>query len=198
MKKIFQKFFSVNRLDLISKFFDLNNPIILEIGVHRSSFSRELYNKFNPQKMFLVDPWKVMDDEIYKDSFYGNSDNNNQVIQDQYYIEVIKNFENEIKDKRVEIFRGTSDNFFLRNKIKFDLIYIDGNHLYEYVKRDISNSLKYLNINGIIVLDDYFVKGWWQDGVTKAVNDFKNNNKIKILEKHSLFNFHNQCVLTKL
>ena len=105
MKKIFQKFFSVNRLDLISKFFDLNNPIILEIGVHRSSFSRELYNKFNPQKMFLVDPWKIMDDEIYKDSFYGNSDNNNQVIQDQYYIEVIKNFENEIKDKRVEIFR---------------------------------------------------------------------------------------------
>ena len=198
MKKIFQKFFSVNRLDLISKFFDLNNPIILEIGVHRSSFSRELYNKFNPQKMFLVDPWKIMDDEIYKDSFYGNSDNNNQVIQDQYYIEVIKNFENEIKDKRVEIFRGTSDNFFLRNKIKFDLIYIDGNHLYEYVKRDISNSLKYLNINGIIVLDDYLVKGWWQDGVTKAVNDFKNNNKIKILEKHSLFNFHNQCVLTKL
>ena len=168
------------------------------MGVHRSSFSRELYNKFNPQKMFLVDPWKIMDDEIYKDSFYGNSDNNNQVIQDQYYIEVIKNFENEIKDKRVEIFRGTSDNFFLRNKIKFDLIYIDGNHLYEYVKRDISNSLKYLNINGIIVLDDYLVKGWWQDGVTKAVNDFKNNNKIKILEKHSLFNFHNQCVLTKL
>ena len=198
MKKIFQKFFSVNRLDLISKFFDLNNPIILEIGVHRSSFSRELYNKFNPQKMFLVDPWKVMEDEIYKDSFYGNLDNNNQVIQDQYYNEVVKNFENEIKDNRVEIFRDTSDNFFLKNKIKFDLIYIDGNHLYEYVKRDISNSLKCLNRNGIIVLDDYLVKGWWQDGVTKAVNDFKNNNKIKILEKHSLFNFHNQCVLTKL
>ena len=198
MKKIFKKFFFVNRLDLISKFVDLNNPLILEIGVHRSSFSRELYNKFNPQKMFLVDPWKALDDEIYEDSFYGNSDNNNQAIQDQYYSEVVKNFENEIKDNRVEIFRDTSDNFFLSNKIKFDLIYIDGNHLYEYVKRDISNSLKYLNINGIIVLDDYLVKGWWQDGVTKAVNDFKNNNKIKILEKHSLFNFHNQCVLTKL
>ena len=198
MKKIFKKFFFVNRLDLISKFVDLNNPLILEIGVHRSSFSRELYNKFNPQKMYLVDPWKALDDEIYEDSFYGNSDNNNQAIQDQYYSEVVKNFENEIKDNRVEIFRDTSDNFFLSNKIKFDLIYIDGNHLYEYVKRDISNSLKYLNINGIIVLDDYLVKGWWQDGVTKAVNDFKNNNKIKILEKHSLFNFHNQCVLTKL
>lgn len=198
MKKIFKKFFFVNRLDLISKFVDLNNPLILEIGVHRSSFSRELYNKFNPQKMYLVDPWKALDDEIYEESFYGNSDNNNQAMQDQYYSEVVKNFENEIKDNRVEIFRDTSDNFFLSNKIKFDLIYIDGNHLYEYVKRDISNSLKYLNINGIIVLDDYLVKGWWQDGVTKAVNDFKNNNKIKILEKHSLFNFHNQCVLTKL
>ena len=198
MKKIFKKFFFVNRLNVISKFFNLINPIILEIGVHRSNFSRELYNKFNPQKMYLVDPWKALDDEIYEDSFYGNSDNNNQAIQDQYYSEVVKNFENEIKDNRVEIFRDTSDNFFLSNKIKFDLIYIDGNHLYEYVKRDISNSLKYLNINGIIVLDDYLVKGWWQDGVTKAVNDFKNNNKIKILEKHSLLKFHNQCVLTKL
>ena len=50
--------------------------------------------------------------------------------------------------------RDTSDNFFLNNKIFFDIVFIDGLHLYEQVRKDIQNSLKFLNPNGIIVLHD--------------------------------------------
>ncbi len=50
--------------------------------------------------------------------------------------------------------RDTSDNFFKFNKIKFDIIFIDGLHHYEQVKKDIKNSLLCLNDGGVIFLHD--------------------------------------------
>ena len=50
--------------------------------------------------------------------------------------------------------RKTSDAFFSENNQKFDLIFIDGLHHYEQVKRDMFNSLKFLNSKGIILLHD--------------------------------------------
>ena len=51
-------------------------------------------------------------------------------------------------------FRGTSDEFLLHNKNKFDCIFIDGLHIYKQVKKDILNSIDCLNENGIIILHD--------------------------------------------
>jgi hypothetical protein len=53
-------------------------------------------------------------------------------------------------------FHMTSDDFFktYSNVLKFDLIFIDGMHLCEYVYNDIQNSLKCLNKNGMIVCHD--------------------------------------------
>ena len=48
----------------------------------------------------------------------------------------------------------TSDDFFSTNKESFDIIFIDGLHLKEQVHRDIQNSLKCLNDNGVIVCHD--------------------------------------------
>jgi len=50
--------------------------------------------------------------------------------------------------------RETSDNFFKKNNQKFDCIFIDGLHYYDQVKKDVINSLKVLNENGIILLHD--------------------------------------------
>ena len=47
-----------------------------------------------------------------------------------------------------------SDNFFKYNKKNFDIVFIDGLHMYHQVKNDIINSLKFLNDNGIILLHD--------------------------------------------
>ena len=51
-------------------------------------------------------------------------------------------------------FRGTSDEFFKKNKSNFDCIFIDGLHEYKQVKRDILNSIKILENDGIIILHD--------------------------------------------
>ena len=49
---------------------------------------------------------------------------------------------------------NTSDEFFSQNKEKFDIIFIDGLHTYEQVKRDFDNSVLFLNDGGVIVLHD--------------------------------------------
>jgi hypothetical protein len=50
----------------------------------------------------------------------------------------------------------TSDDFFenLQLDSLFDIVFIDGMHQSEYVIKDINNSIKYLNDNGKILLDD--------------------------------------------
>ena len=50
----------------------------------------------------------------------------------------------------------TTNNFFKINKIKFDMIFIDANHEFEYVREDFINSLNCVNDNGIILLHDTY------------------------------------------
>lgn len=67
-----------------------------------------------------------------------------------------------VKDipSNVRIFELTSDDFFLNpdfthfDSIPIDLVYIDGMHLAEYVKRDLENVAKYCNPNTVVLLDD--------------------------------------------
>lgn len=48
----------------------------------------------------------------------------------------------------------TSDEFFLRNKSKFDIIFIDGLHTSEQVEKDIVNSIDILEAGGFIICHD--------------------------------------------
>jgi hypothetical protein len=57
--------------------------------------------------------------------------------------------------------RMTSDQFFIENKEKFDLIFIDGLHVYEQVIKDIFNSIKVLKENGIILVHDCLPRKLW-------------------------------------
>jgi len=86
-------------------------------------------------------------------------------------------------------FRGTSDEFFLQNKNKFDCIFIDGLHIYEQVKKDILNSIDCLSANGIIILHDCLpqtisaqavprYRYLWNGDVWKAVVEARTWNQV--------------------
>jgi hypothetical protein len=64
--------------------------------------------------------------------------------------------------------RDTSDNFFKKNNIRFDIIFIDGLHEYDQVKKDINNSLSFLNDNGVIFLHDCMPRGFIYQAVPRA------------------------------
>ena len=63
--------------------------------------------------------------------------------------------------------RMTSDEFFSNNKISFDVIFLDGLHTYEQTIKDIKNSLKFLNDNGVILVHDCLPKKIWNQIVPR-------------------------------
>ena len=64
--------------------------------------------------------------------------------------------------------RKTSDKFFDTNTDKFDCIFIDGLHTYSQVKKDIDNSLKILNTNGIILLHDCLPNNYFEQATPRS------------------------------
>ena len=61
--------------------------------------------------------------------------------------------------------RDTSDNFFNNNAIFFDIIFIDGLHTFEQCRKDIINSLKFLNNKGYIFIHDLIPRSWLEENV---------------------------------
>ena len=164
---ILGKLFKVNRIEKISEFFNKLDSSILEIGVHKGEFSEIIFNKFEPKKLILVDPWMFEANPIYKKSWYGaeatlNQENlgdlkivNKQNLQNIYYESVLKKFEKQIKKNRVEIIRKKSSEAFKNFENNFfDMIYIDGNHLYDFVLSDLVNSLDKIKNDGLIICDE--------------------------------------------
>ena len=64
--------------------------------------------------------------------------------------------------------RMTSDKFFSMNKKKFDIIFIDGLHEYTQVLKDIENSIKFLNKDGIILIHDCLPSKIWHQTIPQT------------------------------
>ena len=56
--------------------------------------------------------------------------------------------------------RKTSDDFFQANEVQFDVVFIDGLHTYEQVRRDVINSINSLKEGGWIALHDMLPRNW--------------------------------------
>ena len=121
-----------NRLALIDRL--EKGGVIAEVGVDRGDFSLELLNRCAPLKLHLFD----MDIERLV----------NPII-----LEELNNGSNRIKthvgDSGLNMSR-------LPDKY-FDAIYIDGDHRYEGVKRDIEASIPKLKKHGVLIFNDYSV-----------------------------------------
>ena len=64
--------------------------------------------------------------------------------------------------------RKNSDKFFETNDEKFDCIFIDGLHTYSQVKKDIDNSLNFLNPEGIILLHDCLPNNYFEQATPRC------------------------------
>ena len=88
------------------------------------------------------------------------------------------------KSKNITFYEEESDTFFRHNDLKFDVILIDGLHVYEQALRDIVNALNCLNDKGFVVVHDCNpqsekaqsrteIKGLWNGDVWKAIYAIK-------------------------
>ena len=142
----------------------------------------------NPSCFYLVDPWVNRPELAYQRSWYGlNGPNDMESIYD----DVCNKFKN---DNRVKILRGPSEQVLeTLDDDRLDWVYIDGDHHYEAVKKDLEISYRKVKQGGIIAGDDYINANWFTDGIIRAVNEFIGTNKISIVAKLA-----NQFILRKL
>jgi hypothetical protein len=64
--------------------------------------------------------------------------------------------------------RMTSDAFFAQNTSRFDLIFIDGLHTHDQVRRDVINAMQALAPGGWIALHDLVPRSWEEEHVPRV------------------------------
>ncbi len=162
------------------------NDVVAEIGVWKGEFSNRILENTECGKLYLIDPYLHVDE--FENSRYGG-ENSSQQKMDKIHSEVCDRFSESIKLGKVEVIRkesskalvGFEDDFF-------DLIYIDGDHRYDAVMNDLKLSLQKVKPGGFIGGDDYGIKGWWNNGVQDAVDEFRKRNK-DIIRWVEIFDF---------
>lgn len=68
--------------------------------------------------------------------------------------------------------KKTSDVFFAENNELFDIIFIDGLHTYQQVRRDAINALNSLEMNGWVVFHDMIPLSWEEQHVPRINSDW--------------------------
>jgi hypothetical protein len=150
----------------------------VEVGVWEGDFSSQLLRWNKPKQLHLVDPWRYIDADGYERavfgggriSGYGASD---QAGMDDLHRGVVARFAPQCAAGQVAIHRMPSAEAAAELvTFPFDSAYIDGDHTYQAVKTDLENFWALVKPGGVLAGDDYGVKGWWNDGVTQAVDEF--------------------------
>jgi hypothetical protein len=147
--------------------------VCAEIGVWKGDFSERILEVVRPTRLHLIDPWQAVFGEAYEGARYGGELAEGQAEMDAIYASVLARFERERRAGVVEVHRLPSAEAAERFRDgELDFVYIDGNHRYEFVKADLEAFSRKVRPGGLVAGDDYGVAGWWEDGVTRAVDEF--------------------------
>lgn len=134
--------------NLLLNFLDKSKKnTILEIGCFEGLssvfFADNLLDDIN-STLTCVDPFLTIDTNDHKHFLINNEEEN--------FNYNIKNCKN---SNKITFLKITSDDFFSDNNKTYNFIYIDGCHELEFIERDMINSFKFLDKNGIMWMDDY-------------------------------------------
>lgn len=132
-----------------------------EVGIWRCAYSRKILKTTQPAKLHLIDI-------------------------DAAAIDCANEaFGREIASGRVDVHLGDSAATLESMPERyFDWIYIDGDHSYEGVKRDLAAAHPRLKQGGLLAMNDYIYfepSGFSKYGVVEAVNEFCIENDFELL-----------------
>lgn len=144
-------------------------PIVAELGVLKGDFSAKIIQKTNPSYLVLIDWWNG-------EVFSGDVDGNNTKLYngEELYDFVLKRFESL---KNVKIHKNKTEKILEFTDNYFDFIYIDADHSYEAVKKDLENCYPKVKNGGYLAGHDYGInkekaKNNYDFGVKRAVDEF--------------------------
>jgi hypothetical protein len=154
----------VNRLDLVrycKTVLGVDAPRIAEVGVFKGNFSDILLDVFRPAKLFLLDTFCISD-YIAREF---TAENHFEYVQKKY-----------ADNPAVTLMQGLShDTLGVFSDHSLDYIYIDADHTYEGVKKDIEVAYRKIKNGGILQFNDYTnysLCDHMEFGVLYAVNEF--------------------------
>lgn len=139
--------------------------IAAEIGVWEGSHANILQNQLNIEKFYLIDPY-----DAYEEYEETKSKANKMREAEETAHRRMEEYEN------VVWIKNRSDEATNQIEGPLDYVYIDGNHKYDYVKRDIEEYYQLLKPNGIIAGHD-FSASW--PGVIVAVTEFAEETDVE-------------------
>ncbi len=142
---------------------------ITEIGVYYGTNTRRMFRKLSVEKMYLVDPYR-------KYTAYAEKKFLLTLLPSSF--KPVLWLLRKHKEKIVPL-QLTSEQAAEKIPDDLDMVYIDGNHSYEYVKKDIAMYYPKLKKGGLIGGHDINGKTNGKD-VQRAVREFSEKYKIKI------------------
>ncbi|WP_417525609.1 class I SAM-dependent methyltransferase [Marinovum sp.] len=139
-----------NRYALLDKV--AQGGVMAEIGVDRGDFSLEILTRCKPERLHLfdIDISRLVNPKVRAELAAENS-----------------RLKTHVGDSSANISK-LPDGYF-------DMVYVDGDHEYEGVLRDIEAVLPKMKPGGVIIFNDYTVwsaSSMYHCGVARAVNEF--------------------------
>ena len=160
-------------IDYVKKDYNQKTELIgVEIGVAAGDNAFDIMNVLPMKRLYLIDPYSYTSYPGYKSSDQPEFDQ----VRDTA-IELLSQF----KDK-VEFIIKKSEDAVDDVPDNLDFVYIDGNHEYEYVKRDLELYYPKVKTGGIFGGDNFESE---EPEVAKAVTEFAEKYKLKILGARS-------------
>lgn len=147
---------------------------IAELGTFEGSYGKLIWEYTSPSKLYLIDAFTD------KTCYSGDKDGLNR--RTRYNMEEVRlELKEYFKDyPDVSILKILSWDFLYTLEDDFlDMVYIDANHAYGAVARDLELSRKKVRNDGYITGHDYQPGGLF-DEVYRAVNDFCDKYNLKI------------------
>jgi len=151
-----------------------NAKIGAEVGVWRGKTSKGLLTRNPNLKLHMIDPWKVPQ----SDNSYFDSDKTSRYSQDKFE-SALQETKNLVKGLNAVIIRETSQDAVKKFEDGyFDFVFIDGDHSYEGVKRDIKLWNPKVKKGGCLIGHDYYHHSGMDD-VRRAVNELLPNHNVE-------------------
>ncbi len=143
----------------------------VEIGVFLGYNSASILSTLPVKKLFLIDPYRSYED------FKGNNPGENYTQADfDGFLKIAQDRLRKFEDK-IEFIRKKSEEAIDDIPDELDFVYIDGNHKYEYVKRDIQLYYPKVKLGGVLGGDNFEAP---YPGVARAVIEFTDKHDLQI------------------
>lgn len=123
---------------------NIENGIFVEIGTHNGDFADHILRCSKNSKLYCIDPYISYSD--YDDAI-------NNTVGDSTYNATYSRLTSKYGD-RVQMIRKFSEDAVKDVPDTIDFLYIDGNHQYKYVRKDLELYYPKVKMNRYIVGDD--------------------------------------------